>query len=265
MTKPDFEKIFASSGTTLPLTDSQFLQGFEYLGENPPTKEEFNWLFQEMWKRLQWLDKNAQGRWQGGHTYAVGEICTPSAIGDYRQMECTVGGKSGTTEPTWGDVGSTVTEDGGVTWVVRDLRVADAADDNSTKKVTTSWLRTNIQSLVSGCIAAVATAAGFAYSLTANGFIKFPTWLSGLVIQWGQVGIVANGGPTNGFYYGQATCNFPIAFPQACLIAFAAPQDTAGIEGGATVANWTATGVTVVTQTTTSGAAAYANVLAIGK
>ncbi|WP_051296444.1 gp53-like domain-containing protein [Anaeroarcus burkinensis] len=122
MTKPDFEKIFASSGTTLPLTDSQFLQGFAYLGENPPTKEEFNWLFQQLCLKMQWLNQNAGfGRWQAGHTYTAGDICFSSVIGDYRFAECTIGGESGTTEPTWGAVGATVT-DGGVTWVVRDLR-----------------------------------------------------------------------------------------------------------------------------------------------
>lgn len=141
MTKPDFDKIFASGGTTLPLTDSQFLQGFEYLGENPPTKEEFNWLFQQLCLKMQWLNQNAGfGRWQADHTYAVGEICTPSAIGDYRQMECTVGGQSGTTEPTWGEVGSAVT-DGGVTWIVRDMRQADSQFDKSGKIATTAFVQ----------------------------------------------------------------------------------------------------------------------------
>lgn len=122
MTKPDFEKIFASGGTTLPLTDSQFLQGFAYLGENPPTKEEFNWLFQQLCLKMQWLNQNAGfGRWQADHTYATGEICFSSVIGDYRFAECTVGGQSGTLEPTWSTVGSTAV-DGSVTWVVRDLR-----------------------------------------------------------------------------------------------------------------------------------------------
>ena len=122
MTKPDFEKIFASGGTTLPLTDSQFLQGFAYLGENPPTKEEFNWLFQQLCLKMQWLNQNAGfGRWQADYTYATGEICFSSVIGDYRFAECTVGGQSGTAEPIWGAVGASVT-DNGVTWVVRDLR-----------------------------------------------------------------------------------------------------------------------------------------------
>ncbi len=60
MSKPDFDKIFAQNGIVTPLTDSQFLQGFEYLGDAPPTREEFNWLFQEIGKRLKWLNENGR-------------------------------------------------------------------------------------------------------------------------------------------------------------------------------------------------------------
>jgi hypothetical protein len=79
------------------------------------------------------------------------------------------------------------------------------ANDNSAKIPTTRWIANNIQSLVSGCIAAVATAAGFATSGPAtNGYIKLPSWLGGLCFQWGSIGLVAQGA--------SLSVTFPISF-----------------------------------------------------
>jgi hypothetical protein len=54
---------------------------------------------------------------------------------------------------------------------------------------------------------------GFAISLGASGYVKFPTWLGGLVIQW-AVGTTVNSADNT------QTVNWPISFPTACLIAF---------------------------------------------
>ncbi|WP_430736413.1 gp53-like domain-containing protein [Pseudomonas anguilliseptica] len=50
---------------------------------------------------------------------------------------------------------------------------------------------------------------GFSMSLTANGYITFPTWLGGLIVQWGTSGAVT--------YDARLTVNYPIAFPNACF------------------------------------------------
>lgn len=47
---------------------------------------------------------------------------------------------------------------------------------------------------------------GFAVLLATNGYIVFPTWLGGLILQWGS----ASPGPT--------TLSFPIAFPTVCAV-----------------------------------------------
>ncbi len=53
--------------------------------------------------------------------------------------------------------------------------------------------------------------AGFAISIAGNGYIAFPTWLGGLVIQWGTTGLIPAGG--------NAPITFPLAFPNSLLVA----------------------------------------------
>lgn len=54
---------------------------------------------------------------------------------------------------------------------------------------------------------------GFAIQLAADGYIKFPTWLGGLIIQWGSVASASGAGPNVNTNF-----TFPIAFPNACFV-----------------------------------------------
>lgn len=83
--------------------------------------------------------------------------------------------------------------------------------NNSGSAASTSWIR--------GAMSGIAAAAGFAASFNADGYIKFPSWLGGWVVQWGgysQVGTPLGASS----YYSAPNQNFPIAFPNACLRMF---------------------------------------------
>ena len=58
---------------------------------------------------------------------------------------------------------------------------------SSTDPVSPSWLK-----------------SGFAISLSANGYIKLPTWLGGVIFEWGRVSIAGSG---------SASVTFPLAMP----------------------------------------------------
>lgn len=74
--------------------------------------------------------------------------------------------------------------------------------NNSTSAASTGWVR--------GAMSAIATAAGFAVSLATNGYIKFPSWLGGLIVQWGTTASI--GSSTS-----SGTITFPVAFPTECV------------------------------------------------
>lgn len=85
--------------------------------------------------------------------------------------------------------------------------------DNSTKTASTNWVR--------GAMLAIATAAGFVISLATNGYIKFPSWLGGLIIEWGSV--TQTGGT------GYTTSNFPLTFPTACFSICGSARSTTSV------------------------------------
>lgn len=80
-----------------------------------------------------------------------------------------------------------------------------AGNLNTANPASTSWVR--------GAMSSIATAAGFSTSLGANGYIKFPSWLGGLVVQWGAISVTTT--ITN--------YNFPTAFPNGCFAVLGTP------------------------------------------
>ena len=98
-----------------------------------------------------------------------------------------------------------------------------AAADNSTRLASTGWVR--------NAMAAIATAAGFSASFTTNGYVKFPSWLGGVIFQWGVSAATST----------SVAVSYPIAFPNAVL--WLGSQDGGG-QPALILWSYTATGLT---------------------
>lgn len=89
---------------------------------------------------------------------------------------------------------------------------------------------------------------GFSSSFAGTGYIVFPTWLGGFIIQWGLTN--ANYNQTN------VAVTFPLAFPNACLNAGATVANTAAVSGiiGAFVHTLTTTSFQILGEYDTAAA-----------
>lgn len=116
---------------------------------------------------------------------------------------------------------------------------APAAGDSSTALINSAWFKAEQATEATQGTTKIATQtqttagtddtttvtpkklrAGFAISLGVNGYIALPTWLGGLIIQWG--GVSTSAANTN------HTWTFPLAFPTAGLVAFVQVNDAGG-------------------------------------
>jgi hypothetical protein len=78
---------------------------------------------------------------------------------------------------------------------------------------------------------------GFQISLSANGYIIFPTWLGSLFLQWGTSAVGASSG----------TLTYPLAFPSAVFVVMGTPTGASYSSGagGPAIGSVTLTGATV--------------------
>lgn len=123
----DFSKLFAANGIRMPINDNDFLKGFEYLGSNPPTREEFNWLFYQIGVKLLAL-YNGYGinSWQPEKEIQLGTILSieNGGIGGLHLRylaKCTTSGMTGNKEPIWAAKAGEIVIDGTVVWTIIDL------------------------------------------------------------------------------------------------------------------------------------------------
>ncbi|PLP87426.1 hypothetical protein CYD26_21660 [Pseudomonas sp. FFUP_PS_473] len=85
---------------------------------------------------------------------------------------------------------------------------------------------------------------GFSISLASNGYIVFPSWLGGLIIQWGGNSVPASS---------TMAISWPLAFPTASLIAVASHAQTSG--GNLSIYGRSLIGATVHNEATDSAKA----------
>lgn len=101
-----------------------------------------------------------------------------------------------------------------------------AAGDNSTRIINSLWAK-----------------LGLAYSLGANGYIKFPDWMGGWIFQWA---VGANSGAIGAASNVTVNITLPIAFPNTCFLAISGCDGINSIKTSVASQSQTSIGVNLV-------------------
>lgn len=118
----DYSKIFATGGPISQPTDTQYLEGFGFLGQAPPPLGLFNYLFQNIDLKILTLSNSVGfNLWKASSAYVVGDVIFSATASKYKRFECVVAGTSGLSEPNWPSVGQMII-DGSAKWIVDDVR-----------------------------------------------------------------------------------------------------------------------------------------------
>lgn len=134
MTAPDFSKIWAENTPLTPyvFNDSDYLEGWEFLGEIPPDRRMFDTWQKQADTKMLWLKNNILGYLlrQNSTEYQAGDIAFSPSLPSYLVLLCSEGGTTAATEPDFSEAeeDETVT-DGTVVWTYKNLLSGDGAGD----------------------------------------------------------------------------------------------------------------------------------------
>lgn len=172
MANPTFTPLFADTGAKTAVSDANYEGGIEAMtgGSYIPSATDVNWIRNERDKKLAYLDKRARQEWASDIDYLADEIVISSVNGKLYRALLNNTNKEPSANPTeWSlEVGEQATE------TLKGL--AEIADQGETDAITDD----------TRFVTPLKIGFGFSALLAPNGYIKFPSWLGGWIVQWGH-------------------------------------------------------------------------------
>lgn len=184
ITKPAVLPPWAESGDAVQPTNAEIQSGWQ-AGSVPPSRQRFNWILNYCMNGVRYLVRRGLPDWDAAETYAIGDRVIGPTGSTYQALTANTNKTPASNPSDWAP------------WAFGPSDVATLSNDNSSKLATTSWIR--------GAMSNIASAAGFSSLLSQTGYIVLPSWLGGLVIQWGYAASLAPSSNT--------AITFPVSFP----------------------------------------------------
>jgi len=167
-----------------------------------PALQDANALIYALSRQLSYLYQAGVAEYDTQTTYYTGDICR----------------KTGTTEIYSSKIDDNLNQSyvDGANWqYLGDLKdlisVAQATESQRGTAEIATQAEVEAKTDDSRIVTALKLAFGFQVSLSANGYIKMPNWLGGLILQWGRTSTAST----------DATVVFSLAFPNSAFSVFA--------------------------------------------
>lgn len=186
ITKPAVLPPWAESGDKVQPSNAEIEAGWPSSAV-PPSRQRFNWALNYCMNGVRYLTRRGIPDWDSDEAYAIGDRVIGPTGQSYQALTANTNKTPASNPSDW------------ATWGFGPGDIATATTDNSSKLATSSWIRSAMTD--------IASAAGFEFLFSPNGYIVLPSWLGGLIVQWGNVSAVASGA--------SATITYPIAFLNA--------------------------------------------------
>lgn len=161
ITKPPVLPPWADSGDKVQPTNAEIESGWP-AGSVPPSRQRFNWILNFCANAVRYFSRRGLVDYDSGETYMTGDIVRGDDGLVYRSLQDTNLNHTPSSSAAW--------------WGAVQTKTA-ATSDNTTNIATTAWVRASMSN--------IASAAGFVVSFGTYSYVKLPSWLGGVIFQWG--------------------------------------------------------------------------------
>lgn len=198
--KPLIQKLWASGGAVVKPSDTKIETG--WTAEVPPHQWE-NWVQGRQDQYLAHINERGIPEWDGNTDYlASGKSYVQGSNGVIYKSVAASGPASVVQDPTT-DLTNTY-------WTPEIVPQASETERGSLRVGTQAEVNAGALDTVS--VTPSKMRLGFSISLASNGYISFPTWMGGLILQWCTGAEDPAGGAES-----TQTVSFPIPFPTQVL------------------------------------------------
>lgn len=174
-------------------------------GGIPPRGEDMNGVIYDVTLAISYIQSGKSFPFNSDFATAIGGYPVGAVVSDASNPTLWFNGVSnnsafpvGWTNFSFSDPTETVR---GAPFVSTQAEVNNGVDD--TKVVTSKKLRN-----------------GFSFSSATNGHIALPSWMGGMIFQWGVIVITPNTTPVGGAYQTVVNSSYPLAFPNGASLTF---------------------------------------------